>query len=193
MRNSKIKKRAVQAITCYRILAAPVLLLFIWKNQYDLFKWMLAISFFTDAIDGYLARRYKVVSAMGARIDSAGDDLTVIVAVIAMVKWYNDFIWETRIWSVSLIFLLVVQVALAFIKYGKMTAYHTYISKTAAVLQGLFLSSCFLFGNPAASLFYLAIITTGAGLLEEIVITILLRDYRFDVRGLYWLLRAKKK
>lgn len=154
---------------------------------------MLAISFFTDAIDGYLARRYKVVSAMGARIDSAGDDLTVIVAVLAMLKWYNDFIWETRIWSVSLIFLLVVQVALAFIKYGKMTAYHTYISKTAAVLQGLFLSSCFLFGNPAASLFYLAIITTGAGLLEEIVITILLRDYRFDVRGLYWLLRAKKK
>jgi hypothetical protein len=54
-----IKSLMVNAVTVYRILAAPVLLILIWKNEYDLFKWLLVVSFFTDAIDGYLARYFK--------------------------------------------------------------------------------------------------------------------------------------
>jgi CDP-diacylglycerol--glycerol-3-phosphate 3-phosphatidyltransferase len=50
----------INGITGYRMLAAPVLVWLIFTGNLDLFKWMLAISFFTDLIDGYLARRFHV-------------------------------------------------------------------------------------------------------------------------------------
>jgi CDP-diacylglycerol--glycerol-3-phosphate 3-phosphatidyltransferase len=77
----------VNALTFYRILAAPILLLLIISHRPEVFKWLLAISFFTDAIDGYLARRYKVNSVLGARLDSIGDDLTVAVGVIGIIAF----------------------------------------------------------------------------------------------------------
>ena len=60
----------VNAITLYRLLAAFVLLYFILAERMDVFKWLLAISFFTDALDGVLARTLKVVSVTGSRLDS---------------------------------------------------------------------------------------------------------------------------
>jgi len=192
MENLKIKSLTVNAISLYRILIAPILLLLIWKNEFDIFKWLLVISFFTDAIDGYLARHFKAVSDRGAVLDSVGDDLTVIVAIIGMFNWNYAFLWDIRIWGAFLILILLVQVTLALIKFGKMTAYHTYLSKTAAVLQAVFLSSCFIFRHPSAIFFYITAVTTAIDMLEEIMITIWLKAYQFDIKGLYWLLKKKK-
>lgn len=47
----------INGITLYRLLAAPVLVLLILTHQVNVFKWLLAVSFFTDLIDGWLARR----------------------------------------------------------------------------------------------------------------------------------------
>ena len=72
----------INGITFYRMISSLLLLYFIISDQPDLFKWFLAISFFTDAIDGFLARYYHVTSIMGAKIDSIGDDLTVLMGLI---------------------------------------------------------------------------------------------------------------
>ena len=53
----------INGITLYRVIAAPFLLYLVVTRQEDIFKWLLAFSFFTDAIDGFLARKYKVVRA----------------------------------------------------------------------------------------------------------------------------------
>jgi len=129
----------INAITFYRVLAAPVLFLFIFTGQTDLFKWLLGLSFFTDAIDGYLARRYKVTSVAGARLDSLGDDLTVLAGIIGLFVLRNDFISRQYLWVAVLLVLLAVQVTAAFWRYGKMTSFHTWLAKSAAVLQGIFL------------------------------------------------------
>ncbi|MGE5106263.1 MAG: CDP-alcohol phosphatidyltransferase family protein, partial [Sphingobacteriales bacterium] len=59
---------AVNGITFYRIIAAPVLLVLLFAGQYILFTWLLGVSFFTDLIDGYLARKYKVSSVAGTKL-----------------------------------------------------------------------------------------------------------------------------
>ena len=82
---------AVNSITFYRLVASVLLLYFILGRQYDLFKWFLALSFFTDAIDGFLARRFKVVSVMGAKVDSIADDLTVLVGMIGLYFLKQEF------------------------------------------------------------------------------------------------------
>jgi len=63
----KISYYFVNAITIYRVISAPVLFFLIITRQVDLFRWLLALSFFTDAIDGWLARRFKVSSVGDSR------------------------------------------------------------------------------------------------------------------------------
>ena len=46
----------------YRIFAAPFLLVLIWLDLQLIFTWLLLISYCTDAIDGFLARKLKITS-----------------------------------------------------------------------------------------------------------------------------------
>src|SRR5688572_7448036 len=84
-------------------MAAPFLLLLLFTGNYDIFKWLLALSFFTDLIDGFLARKYKVTSILGARLDSIGDDLTVLVGIIGLFVTQLPFIKEQVIFFIVLL------------------------------------------------------------------------------------------
>lgn len=181
----------INGITLYRLIAAPFLLFFIITRNTDLFKWLLAVSFFTDAIDGYLARKYKVVSIMGAKLDSAGDDLTVIVGVTGLFVLRSEFIKNELPWLVVIFILFLIQITAALIRYRAVTSYHTYLAKLAAVCQGVFLILSFFMPEPSRLLFYIAIIITALDLLEEIVLTFLLSKWKANVKGLYWVLKQK--
>lgn len=181
----------INGITLYRLVAAPFLLYLIITRQEDLFKWLLAASFFTDAIDGYLARKYKVTSIMGARLDSIGDDLTVIVGVIGLFVLKAEFIKTEFIWLIVVFILFLVQVISALVRYGAVTSYHTYLAKLAAVCQGVFLILAFFMAEPSRVLYYIAITITVLDLLEEIVLTFLIPKWKANVKGLYWVLKQK--
>lgn len=183
----------VNAITVYRVLSAPVLFLLIITRQADLFKWLLALSFFTDAIDGYLARRYQVTSIVGARLDSIGDDLTVLAGIIGLFVLKHDFISREYLWVGVLLILFAVQVIAAFRRYGKMTSFHTWLAKLAAVLQGIFLITAFFLPEPSRLLFYLAVAFTSLNLLEEIILVFLLPTWKANVKGLYRVLKQQRK
>ena len=59
----------------YRVAASPFLLLLIILGEREAFSWLLLISYCTDMIDGFLARRLKITSARGSQLDSLGDQL----------------------------------------------------------------------------------------------------------------------
>lgn len=182
----------VNAVTFYRTIAAPFLIFLIIYEQMGWFRWLLALSFFTDTIDGYLARRFKVVSIAGARLDSIGDDLTVIAGTIGMIAFKAAFLKQEIFLIILLWSLFALQTVLAFIKFGKMTSFHTYAAKAAAVLQGIFLILLFFLPNPVYELFYAAAFVTTFELTEEIIITLWLPKWKTNVKGLYWILRQKK-
>lgn len=183
----------VNGITFYRIIAAPLLIFLIIFEQMHWFKWLLAVSFFTDAIDGYLARRFKVTSIAGAKLDSIGDDLTVLSGLIGMIVFKPDFLKQHISLLILLGSLFAFQAVLAFIKFRKMTSYHTFAAKTAAVLQGVFLILLFFLPNPLYGLFYAAILVTALQLIEEIIITLRLPEWKTNVKGLYWMIKAEKR
>ena len=182
----------INGITLYRIVAAPFLLLLLFTGQYDIFKWLLGVSFFTDLIDGYLARKYKVTSILGTRLDSIGDDLTVLVGVIALFVIKVEFIKEQKITFIILLLLFVIQTVYAFIRYRKLTNFHTYLAKTAALLQGVFLLFTFFTDEPNVVLFYAAAIITILELTEEIILVNLLRNWQTNVKGIYWIRKKEK-
>ena len=183
----------INGITLYRVLAAPFLLFLVITKQSDVFKWLLFFSFFTDAIDGYLARRYKVVSIMGAKLDSLGDDLTVIVGIIGLIILRPGFISEVLPWLLFLLILFIIQIICAFTRYGKTTSFHTYFAKLAAIFQGSFLILAFFLPEPSRLLFYAAVVITAIDLIEEIILTFMLAEWKTDVKGVYWVLKQKKE
>jgi len=191
--NHKSSYYVINGITLYRIVAAPFLLILLFTEHYQMFKWLLAISFFTDLIDGYLARKYQVASILGTKLDSIGDDLTVLVAVIALFVTKPEFIRQQKLLFILLGVLFIVQITYAFIRYGKMTNFHTYLAKAAAVLQGVFLILVFFTDKPILPLFYIAAIITMVELIEETVLVSLLPEWRANVKGIFFLKNEKKK
>ncbi|MBL7724524.1 MAG: CDP-alcohol phosphatidyltransferase family protein [Chitinophagaceae bacterium] len=182
----------INGITLYRIVTAPLLLVLLFLKQYDLFKWLLAVSFFTDLIDGFLARKYKVTSVLGTKLDSIGDDLTVAVAVTGLFVMYPGFIQQQKWMFISLLILFFTQTIFAFFRYGKMTNFHTWLAKTAALLQGIFLLLTFFTGKPILPFFYIAIIITMLELIEEIVLVYLLPEWEANIKGIYWVFKRRR-
>src|SRR5687767_15464310 len=114
---------AINAITLYRLVASAFLLYLILTDKIELFKWFLAFSFFTDAIDGFLARRFKVVSVLGSRLDSIADDFTILMAVIGLFVFRYEFLEKHALFLFILLGLFVVQISYALIRYGKFSSF----------------------------------------------------------------------
>jgi cardiolipin synthase (CMP-forming) len=90
-----------------------------------------------------------------------------------------------------LLVLFIIQTILALMQYGKISSFHTYAAKCAALLQGSFLILLFFLPQPPEILFYVAFAVTAIDLIEEIILVILLKEWKANVKGLYWLLRSK--
>ena len=182
----------INGITFYRIIASAFLLYLIISHQPGIFKWFLAASFFTDSIDGILARRFHVDSKRGAILDSIGDDLTVLMGIIGLIVFKGDFISDHLLSLVALFILFIIEVLSALIRFGLLTSFHTYLAKIAAIVQGTFLILAFFMKEPSTALFYIAVGITALDLLEEIWITWLLPEKKQNVKGVYWVLRDSK-
>jgi CDP-diacylglycerol--glycerol-3-phosphate 3-phosphatidyltransferase len=182
----------INAITMYRLLAAPVMVFLIFKGYIHIFKWLLPLSFFTDLVDGFLARKFKVSSVFGSRLDSLGDDLTVVAGITGIFVLRTDFIRENAAVVVILASLLVTQNLMALLRYGKISSFHTYLAKISAVLQGCFLILFFLYPHDLYWLFYMATAFTILDLIEESILVFVIREWTSDVKGLFWVLKNKR-
>jgi len=130
---------------------------------------------------------------MGTRLDSVGDDLTVLVGVIGLLflKW--EFIKDQKLWFIILLSLFLVQVIYAFTRYRKMTSFHTWFAKTAALFQGVFLILVFFTKEPNMILFYAAIFITMLELIEEIILVGMLPEWETNVKGIWWAMKKRKQ
>lgn len=175
----------------YRIAAAPVLLLLIWYDQRLIFSWLLLVSYSTDAIDGFLARRLKITSPRGSQLDSFGDQITLITGLLGLYFFETDFILSNLTVILIAFIPYSIQMVLAYIKYGKATAFHTYLAKSSAVMQSAFILFA-LFFYPENVLFYIMI---GMGILEtleEIILIFMHDSWTSDIKGIYWAYRDKR-
>ena len=176
----------------YRIFAAPFLALLIYFDLRLIFTWVLLISYCTDAIDGYLARKLKITSPRGSQLDSFGDQITLIIGLIGLFYFETNFI-KTNLTLIIIAFIpYIIQMLIAYIKYGKATAFHTYLAKLSAILQSVFILWS-LFFSPNYTLFYLMIIIGLLETFEEIVLIFMYDNWASDVKGAYWAFHDKRR
>ena len=176
----------------YRIFAAPFLIVLIWLDYRDLFSWFLLLSYSTDMIDGFLARKLKITSPRGSQLDSMGDQLTLIAGFIGLLRFEFEFISEQYQWILIPFTLYCIQMLIAFKKYRKATAFHTYLAKLSAVIQAVFILWLLFFG-PVYWLFYTMIIIGIVETIEEILLIFLYPQWVAGVKGYIWARNDKRR
>ena len=176
----------------YRIAAAPLLIILIWLDKRQLFTWFLLISYLTDAIDGYLARKLKITSARGSQLDSFGDQITLIIGLVGLFYFETVFI-KTNLVLILIAFVpYIIQMLIAYSKYGKATAFHTYFAKLSAIIQSIFILWS-LFFSPQYVLFYIMIVIGIIETLEEITLIFMYDEWASDIKGVFWALKDKRR
>lgn len=174
------------ALTASRLVTVPLMLLSAWLQRPGWFAVFFGYALVSDLVDGSIARALGQATPFGARLDSICDAAVYLTAPIAALMLYPML--REREWiTIGAVFVAyVVPIAIGYIKYRRLTAYHTLAARVAAILLGV-----------AALLFVTLGITwplrVGAAVLvlsaiEEIAITAALRDWRANVPSL-WRLR----
>lgn len=77
----------------------------------------------SDMLDGFIARKSKNESKIGARLDSASDIIFVIVAMIKILPILN-LTNGIMIWVVFIVFIKIVNVICSYIYYKKIVLQH---------------------------------------------------------------------
>lgn len=176
----------------YRVLAVPFLLILLVFDERLIFTWFLLVSYSTDMIDGFLARKLKITSARGSQLDSLGDQLTFFVGLLGIMVFEFDFIEQNYVLILIALTPYLIQMLIAFKKYGKATSFHTYLAKLSALIQGVFIL-WFLFFGPIYWLFYIMIIIGLLETIEEISLIFMYDNWVDGVKGIYWALKDKRR
>lgn len=118
-------------LTVLRFLFIPIILYFIFIGNYILGFVFFTISGITDILDGFIARKFNLISNFGKLMDPLADKLTQIsiLATLVTVKIIPD-------WILAIVILkeLIMVIGASFL-YGKdVVVYSKWYGKLATVL-----------------------------------------------------------
>lgn len=83
----KLKMNAANKLTLLRVILIPVFILFFYLNipgHYIYAAAVFILASFTDLIDGFIARKYNIVTKFGKLVDPMADKLLVGAALILL-------------------------------------------------------------------------------------------------------------
>jgi len=164
-----------------RIAMIPVLWVVAWHKGHWLFVGLLAATWFTDAIDGAIARRYHAESVLGSRLDSIADNLVQL----SMVGWLYLLRPEayTRYWYLiaTLVFLFVLSMIL---QVRRKAALHTWANKATAWIAAAYLLYTFGFGVNAVAT-WVVFVTLGYALVEGCLLLLSKRPVDESTRSIW--------
>ena len=169
-------------VSAIRILIAPLMLVFAFLELEYWFLGALIFSGFTDVLDGFLARRLNMITPLGAHLDSWGDfAIYGTMAIGAWILWPEITQRELPYYALIL-FSLLLPALFGMIKFGRWTGYHTWGVKIAVFAT--FVGYITLYADLATWPFKVAALLALVAGIEEILITLVLRKERTDVRSI---------
>ena len=177
-------------VSSIRVLIAPVLLVFAFLGMEYWFLGVLIFSGFTDVLDGFLARKLRMITPLGAHLDSWGDfTIYSTMAICAWILW-PEITQRELLYYALILFSFLLPTLVGLMKFGKLTGYHTWSVKLAVFVT--FISYIALYAKIASWPFMLASFLAVFAAIEEILITFIMREERTDVRSILSALRYRK-
>jgi len=169
---------------------APLLLVLAWMGHAKAFLILLTISFLSDVVDGVIARRFKLVSKLGARLDSYSDFFMYCTLGLGGWMLWPEIFQRERFAVAILVGSILLPVGIGLIKFRQATSYHTWAVKLSAVL--IVISSLLLFAGGPSWPFYIAVPVCAYAGLEQVLITLLTQRPLVDTPTLWHALRMNR-
>ena len=159
-------KHVPNALTIIRFLLIPIIVINIFNGNYILAFVFFTLSGITDIADGFIARKFNLISNFGKLMDPLADKLTQISTIASLT-----LIHIIPIWILVIVLLKeLIMIAGASFLYGKdVVVYSKWYGKLATVLFYLAIVFSLLinqfnldsiWSNLDLWLFYLALFTT---------------------------------
>ena len=165
-----MKRYIPNMLSIIRIICAVLLILFI--NYPTVFIFLYVTVGLTDILDGFIARKLKIESEFGARLDSIADFFFYIILVFIIIKLYSSIIiTNLKMIVIAIIFIRLLNMLLTKLKYKKIVFVHTLANKISGILL-YFLPIVLLFIKNNIIIWIILIITFVAAL-EELLITLI--------------------
>lgn len=164
-----MKRYIPNILSVQRIICSVLLILFI--NYQAGFIFLYFVIGLTDILDGFIARKFKMESELGARLDSLADFFFYIILVFIIIKLYSSII--TVNYNMALIGIIVIRLLnmlLTKLNYKKIVFVHTIANKISGVLL-YFLPIIILFIKSDIIIWIIFIVVFIAAM-EELLITI---------------------
>jgi len=177
------------ALSATRIACAPLMLLCAIMGFERAFTWLLVPALLTDAADGWIARGLGVETKLGARLDSLGDSLVWYAGLAGLFAFQREVLAAHAVLFGAVVTAWILESVLAWLRYRRLSSFHTWLSKLAGVLLSVYVVTLFLWGHWQPLLVLAAVVSICASL-EEMVLLALLPEWRSDVPGLWWLRRV---
>jgi CDP-diacylglycerol--glycerol-3-phosphate 3-phosphatidyltransferase len=186
-----VHKQLPNLLTTLRIAVIPALVWMAVSERHDPFAALLIASLVGDIADGIIARALHATSELGAMLDSIADTLLFFTAAYGAWVFYPEALREHPVAFVSVPGLWLAENMAAVLRYGRLSSFHTYLSRIAAYALGLFIGLLFLTGFSPA-LLHAAVACLALATLEEFALLAVLPEWTADVRGLWWVMRARR-
>lgn len=178
------------ALVILRVCLGPLLVWNAWDGHTDV--WFMVgflTGFWSDVLDGVIARRLQISTAQLRQADSAAD--VGFYGCVFASAWltHAEQIVAFRLPLLAVVAAQLVLYELNWWKFGKGPSYHTYTAKAWGIALCIAVVDLFAFGHAGVAL-GVAIAAALLNSIEEIVMTLLLPEWRYDVPSLWHVVRS---
>ena len=192
-----IKINTPQKLILFRLLLAPSILALAYlvgEQSKIIILVLMYLGLISDILDGIIARKQEISSEKLRRQDSQTDMIFWLSIGFSVWILYPDLINDNAVPIWSILIMEIACYIISFLKFGKETCTHAFLSK----LWGLTLLVAFtsLIGfNYAGIPFFLAIVFGIISHIDRILITLILPKWTHDIPSAYhaYLIRKNKK
>jgi cardiolipin synthase (CMP-forming) len=151
------KKSIPNLLTGLRLCLVPVLWAFALLGHAVVVGAGMAFAWLTDALDGYLARRWKAQSEWGSRFDSIADLLMFVSGLGWIVLLRPAFVREHAVVLLVWVALGAAAYLVSWFRFRRFADVHLYSAKAANFVGFWFVAWLLAFEAYPPALFYLVI------------------------------------
>ncbi|MBU3172891.1 CDP-alcohol phosphatidyltransferase family protein [Clostridium estertheticum] len=137
---------------------------------------------FSDFLDGFIARKTKTISTLGAKIDSIADMVMAFVLLFILYPLVNPST-EIIIWIISIAIIRLVSMVIALKKYKTFACLHTYGNKITGIV--LFIFPISLPYVHTTVLLYILCTVAGISAIEELIIQLTSSQLQLNKQSIF--------
>jgi phosphatidylglycerophosphate synthase len=177
-------------LSATRIALMPAVLIAALAGSRLWFAVLIGTSLFTDALDGFLARRLNAFSEFGRKLDSAADYLTMVTGLAGIALLWPDIMRRELPWVAAGLAAFFAVIVYGFVRLGRAPCYHTWAAKLGVMACALSLVP--LLAEWTALPFHVAILLLIFAGFEELLIAVLVPSHVGEMRSAWHAARLRR-